>query len=188
MPFSLLLDDVFILPLRAILFQCLLLLVAISLEAIVLRQQLRLGFQASIRYAASLNLLAVVMGWILFLGLERLIPITLRTQVISYILFGHFYASPMARSVGAVIVAIGLVIFFATFWIKATALEWLTWLLGVPIVKPQDVANPNRFRYRKPQPAEGRSPHLMAVLQANALSFTAILLLLVLRDGVWLGL
>lgn len=190
MPFSLLPDDLLILPLRAVVFQCLLLLVAIALEAIVLRRQLRLGFQPSIRYAASLNLLAVVLGWIVFFSLERLLPGTMRTQIISYVLFGHFYTNSMVGSLGAIVVAVGLIVFFITFWLKAIALRWLTWLLEVPIVKPRESSdNPNRFRYRRLQAAsETASPHLLAVLQANALSFTAILLLLLLRDGVRSGL
>lgn len=189
MPFSFLLDEAVILPLRAIVFQCLLLLVAIALEAAVLRQQLGFGFQPSIRYATCLNLLAVVLGWIFFLSLEPLLPPSVRTQIISYVLFGHFYANAMVGSVGAVIVATGLLIFFITFWVKALALQWLTWLLGTPIVKsPETTPNRNRFRHRKDRDAEPASPHLLPVLQANALSFTAILLLLLLRNGIQAGL
>lgn len=187
MPFSLFLSETAVLPLRAIIFQVLLLLVAIILEAAVLRRQLRLGFQPSIRYATSLNLLAVVIGWILFLGLEPLLPATFRTQVISYILFGHFHQNQVVNNLGAVIVAIGLLAFFVTFWIKAKALEWLTWLLGNPIVDPGEVRNPDRIRYGRSRPTQPTSPHLLAVLRANALSFTAILLLLLLRHGVERG-
>ena len=69
MPFSPI-DNAAVLPLRAIVFQCLLLLVAIALEAKVLRRQLQLGYQPSIRYAASLNLLTVVLGWMAFFSVE----------------------------------------------------------------------------------------------------------------------
>jgi hypothetical protein len=184
MPFSLSLDAATVVPLRAIVFQCLLLLLAIALEAIVLRRRLRLGFQLSIRYAATLNLLAVVLGWILFLGIEPLLPTVVRTQIISYILFGNFYLNSFATSngLGVAVVLVGLVIFFLTFWAKVTALEWLTWLLGNPIVKPVTGQNTNRYRYRRSAMAEeAASPHRLAVLQANALSFTAVLLLLLLR-------
>lgn len=185
MPFSFLLDGAAVLPLRAIVFQCLLLVVAIALEAIVLRERLLLEFQPSIRYATSLNLLATVLGWIAFLGIEPALPATVRTQIISYVLFGHFYTNSLAGR-DAAIVATGLVAFFLTFWIKAKALEWLTWLLAVPIVKPVEVdSNPNRIRYGRSRPSEQTaSPHLLAVLQANALSFTAILLLLLLRHVI----
>ena len=45
-----------VLPLRAIAFQILCLLIAIAIEAYVLRQTLRLGYKTSVRYAASMNL------------------------------------------------------------------------------------------------------------------------------------
>ena len=188
MPFSLL-DEVAVFPLRAILFQSLLLLVAIAIEATVLRRQLRLGFQPSIRYAATLNLLTVVVGWVVFLGLEPALPANARTQVISYVLFDHFYSNSMARGVGAAVVAAGLVTFFVAFWIKAKGLEWLTWILGVPIVKPVERTNPNRIRYGRSRPDQPTAPpHLLAVLRANALSFTAVLLLLLLRNRIGQGL
>jgi hypothetical protein len=79
------------------------------------------------------------------------------------------------------VVLVGLVIFFLTFWAKVTALEWLTWLLGNPIVKPMTGQNINRYRYRRSPTEESVSPHRLAVLQANAISFSAVLLLLLLR-------
>jgi hypothetical protein len=182
MPFSLFIDDLPVLPLRGIIFQCLLLLVAIALEAIVLRRQLRLGFQPSIRYASTLNLLAVVLGWIAFFIVEPLLPDALKLQVINYILFGDFFENALSENIEIALVMVGLFIFFLTFWVKAKALEWLTWLLGNPIVKPAEEDKAKRFRYRRsPQAKIASSPHLLAVLQANALSFTAVLLLLSLR-------
>lgn len=186
MPFSLFFDEAAVLPLRGIVFQCLLLLVAIALEAMVLRRQLHLGFQPSIRYAATLNLLAVVLGWILFLGIEPLLPPSIRTQVISYVLFGNFYDNPLEGSLEVAVVVLGLVIFFLTFWVKATGLELLTRALGKPIVEIiPDRKNVNRLRYhRSLSPQEATPPiHKLAVLQANAVSFSAILLLLLLRYG-----
>jgi len=177
-------DEAAVLPLRAIVFQCLLLLVAIALEAIVLRRRLRLGYQPSIRYAASLNLLAVVLGWMVFLGFEPLLPAALRTQIISYVLFGNFYVNEWSGGLGVVIVMAGLVTFFITFRIKALGLEGLTWALGSPIAPALRDPNVNRYRYRRSPDQAAKSPHLLAVLQANALSFSAILVLLLLRYGV----
>ena len=188
MPFSLFLNEAAIVPLRAVIFQSLLLLVAIAIEAAVLRRQLRLGFQPSIRYAASINILTVVVGWVVFLGIEPLLPTYAKTQIISYVLFGHFYSNSvetMASGIGAALVAVGLLAFFVSFWLKAKALEWLTWLLDVPIVKPSDQSNPNRIRYGRSRPDRiTASPHLLAVLRANAFSFTVILLLLLVRTRI----
>ena len=186
MPFSFVIDAAAVVPLRGIIFQCLLLLVAIALEAAVLRQVLRLGFQPSVQYAATINLLAVVLGWFLFLGIEPLLPIAARTQLISYILFGNFYLSSLTDSngLGVIIVLLGLVIFFLTFWTKAIALEWLTFALGNPIVKRETQQTVHRFRHRRTTESM-TSPHMLAVLQANAVSFSAVLILLLLR--FWLS-
>lgn len=183
MPFSLI-DEAAVLPLRAIVFQSLLLLVAIALEAIVLRRRLQLGYQPSIRYAASLNLLTVVLGWMIFFGVEPLLGPAIRRQIISYVLFGNFYANELSGSLELVVVLAGLVTFFVTFWIKAVGLEGLTLALGNPIAPHHTKANNNRFRYRRSPEQDTNSPHMLAVLQANALSFTAVLVLLLLRYGV----
>lgn len=183
MPFDII-DEAAVLPLRAIVFQCLLLLVAIALEAIVLRQRLRLGYQPSIHYAATLNLLTVVLGWLVFFGVEPLLPQALRTQIISYVLFGNFYVNELSSSLGLVVVLAGLVTFFVAFWVKVAGLEGLTWALGKPIAPTRAKANNNRFRYRRSPDQETQAPHMLAVLQANAFSFTAVLLLLLLRYGV----
>ena len=49
-------------------------MVAIALEATILRQRLRVGYQTSMQYAATLNLLATSLGWLAFLTLESLLP------------------------------------------------------------------------------------------------------------------
>ena len=93
MPITNLLSELGIMPLRAIVFQSLLLMVAIVLEAMVLRQQLRLGYRPSMQYAATLNLLATSLGWMAFLAIEAMLPLSLRSQIISYVLFNRFYAN-----------------------------------------------------------------------------------------------
>jgi len=190
MLFSLFIDEAAVLPLRAIAFQVLLMLVAIALEAIILRRRLRLGYQPSIRYATILNVFASVLGWIVFLGVEPLLPPSVRTQIISYVLFGNFYPNPLAGSLGAIVVTVGLITFFLTFWVKAKGLELLTLIMGNPIVPAvAPTEKTNRFRHRRsPSGSEPASPHILAVLQANALSFSAILLLLLLRNQLGQGL
>lgn len=190
MPIKELLAELGILPLRAIAFQTVLLLVAIALEAAVLRQRLRIGFQTSMQYAATLNLLATSLGWLVFLAAELVIPEDLRTQIISYVLFNRFYNNPMLNSLPVIIILAGMLSFFATFWVKFQGLEWLLRILGrKPTVVTREKVLANRLeRYR--QARQGRNQkrpaptHLLAVLEANALSFTAILLLLLLRNAI----
>ncbi|MEL6556528.1 MAG: filament integrity protein FraC, partial [Cyanobacteria bacterium J06621_11] len=78
-----------ILPLRAIVFQILFLIVAVAIEAGILRQRLRLGFQTSVQYAAVTNLAAVVVGWTAFLVIEPLATANIKQQIINYILFNQ---------------------------------------------------------------------------------------------------
>lgn len=190
MPVLDLLTDFGLLPLRAIAFQCVLLLVAIALEGALLRQRLRVGFQTSMQYATTLNLMATSLGWLGFLALESVLPETLRTQVMSYVLFNRFYPNGVDRSLPLLILAVGIGAFFATFWIKYQGLEWLIRLLGRrPIEGDPDLGATSR-QERYVRARRGRGPrsttsnHLTAVLQANALSFSAVLLLLLLRNAL----
>ncbi|WOD40020.1 filament integrity protein FraC [Nodosilinea sp. E11] len=193
MPTTNLLSELGIMPLRAIAFQSLLLMMAIVLEAMVLRQQLRLGYRTSMQYSATLNLLATSLGWIVFLALEALLPLSLRSQVISYVLFNRFYPNGWQDVLPVVVVVVAIAAFFATYWIKLQGLIWLLRLLGqAPPENTPEVIESNRTqRYERARRAQiegqrGHSPRALAVLEANAVSFTAILvvLLLVTQIGV----
>jgi hypothetical protein len=192
MPITDLLADLGVLPLRAIAFQSLLLMVAITLEAAILRQRLRVGYQTSMQYAATLNLLATSLGWLIFLTLESLLPSDLRTQVISYVLFKRFYANFWDDKIPVLLVIAGIVCFFATFWVKLQGLNLLLIMLGRGPISPQnDPALSSRQElYTLARKGDyggsqrgGYSPHTLAVLEANALSFTAILILLLLQQA-----
>jgi hypothetical protein len=185
MPLNDLLSELGIMPLRAIAFQSLLLMVAIVLEAMVLRQQLRLGYRTSMQYAATLNLLATSLGWVAFLAIEAVLPLALRSQIISYVLFNRFYANSWLDALPVVVVVVAIAAFFITYWIKLQGLLWLLQLLGQKPVDttPEAIEDNRRQRYERARRAQveeqrGNSPRALAVLQANALSFTAILVLL----------
>ena len=193
MPITNLLSELGILPLRAIAFQTLLLLVAIVLEAMVLRQQLRLGYRTSMQYAATLNLLATSLGWVAFLAIEAVLPLSLRSQVISYVLFNRFYLNGWREVLPVVVVVTAIAAFFVTYWIKLQGLTWLQRLLGQqPIdIDPKPVAINRRQLYERArrgrgldEAQRGDSPRALAVLQANAASFTAILVLILLINQV----
>jgi hypothetical protein len=187
MPITDILSDLGILPLRAIAFQSLLLMVAIALEATLLRQRLRLGYQTSMQYAATLNLLATSLGWLLFLTLESFLPADLRTQIISFVLFNRFYGNFWLDKVPVLVVGTGIACFFLTFWVKLQGLNLLLILLGqgsiAPDVEPDIESRKERYtmaRQRQYGGQRGYSPYTLAVLEANALSFSAILVLLLL--------
>ena len=180
------LADLGLIPLKAVVFQSMLLLVAIALEAMVLRQHLRLGYQTSVQYAATINLLTTSLGWIAFLSLEALLPTTLRQQVMSYVLFNRFFDNPWLDALPVMMVIAAIVVFFSTYWVKLQGLSLLVALLGkAPAFEPPDLSDRRRrSASRRGDATAARSrtaTYTLAVLQANALSFTAIVVLLFLQ-------
>ena len=178
-----------IFPLKAVLFQILFLLVAIALEAMVLRQRLRLGYKQSVRYAAAVNLLAVVVGWFAFLAVEPLFEPRLQAQVISYVLFDNLINNTLKPQMGWIILVMGLAAFFMTLILKLKGLELIMRALGTWNLpsKPKELSRKERYirsRTGTTLYQEAASQFAIAVLQANALSFSAILLLLVMRSYV----
>jgi hypothetical protein len=191
MPINDLLSELGIMPLRAIAIQSLLLMVAIVLEAMVLRQQLRLGYRPSMQYAATVNLLATSLGWVAFLAIEAVLPLSLRSQIISYVLFNRFYANEWRTVLPVVLVVAAIAAFFITYWIKLQGLMWLLRLLGqTPVEQPaEDLEADRRQRYERARRGQmmgqrGQSPRALAVLEANAASFTAVLVILLLVNRV----
>ncbi|KPQ34223.1 MAG: hypothetical protein HLUCCA11_15855 [Phormidesmis priestleyi Ana] len=177
-----------IFPLRAIAFQVLFLMVAISIEAGIFRQRLRLGFKTSVQYTTVINLAAVVAGWIAFLVIEPLASPEIKVQIISYLLFDRLLITSWTAEIGGAILGIGLVVFFATYFIKLKGLEWILRLADAWKI-PKKMEKLNREQ-RYMQAREGRTESQQAlaeftdsVIQANAASFTAILLLLLLRQA-----
>ncbi|MEL6940106.1 MAG: filament integrity protein FraC [Cyanobacteria bacterium J06598_1] len=177
-----------ILPLQMMVFQTLFWMVAVAIEAGILRQRLRLGFQTSVQYAAVTNLAAVVFGWIAFLVIEPLASLEIKTQIMNYVLFNRILMNGWSTESGAILLGLALVSFFGTFFIKAKGLEFFlrsdnAWH---PLAKkPQRL--PRDDRYAKAR-GSGRDETTQvtaaftdAVIQANAASFSAILLLIVLR-------
>lgn len=172
-----------ILPLRAVVFQTLFLLIAIALEALVFYRTLSLDYKTSMQYAISVNLLSTFIGWLCFFISQPFLPLTWRVQLISFIFFEHFYADPMLLNVAPVLVIFTLGMFLGTFLIKLKGLDFLELLLEKD-PKPTGAieAKPLRFRGKQEPLAGLRSnSRIYAVLVANAVSFSVILLLLLLR-------
>ncbi len=175
-----------ILPLRAIAFQVLFLMVAVSIEAGILRQRLRLGFKTSVQYTLVVNLAAVVMGWLAFLVAEPLSPPEIKTQIISYVFFDRLLLNGWTTQSGVLLLGAGLSAFFVTFFIKAKGIEFMlrsddAWNMPK---KLEVVPREQRYvqaRQGKTETQQAISSFSDAIIQANAASFTAISLLLLLR-------
>ena len=188
-----------ILPLQTILLQFLFLLIAIALEAIIIHHQLKLSRKTSIDYAASINLFATIFGWLAFffilplLGCKPDLPCNpyftyLKGQILSYIFFDRFLSSP-STSFNFELIGIGLIIFFAAFFIKLTGLEFIQFLLQTPLQDNQHSVMPRNTRRRTRLTGtkvnqdflSTKSRQAAAILLGNACSHTAILLILLLR-------
>lgn len=185
-----------VIPLPMVLFQTLFLLVAIIVEAMVLRQNLRWSRRISLERAATINLLAATVGWILFFFIEPILPPGLQEQVISFIFFDRFFANEWSSSLAILLVAVGIVAFFLTFFIKLEGLTLLLRLLRPPDfqTRAQILAEESshksmtgRSRSRKLRQSQFNLRYQQerdrtnAVLRANAASFAVILILLLLR-------
>jgi len=177
-----------VLPLETILFQTLLLLVAIALEARVFYRRLKVGRQTSIKYAVSINLLATIIGWLLFFLMQNWLPQELEEEIITFIFFDRISVN-QTQQITLLTVSIGIVIFFVTFLIKLKGLDFLQALLqDTSITEEQDQEQTTATPYwqtlanRVNQVTVYSDPNqTTAVLLANAYSYSGIILILFMR-------
>ena len=172
------------LPVQTILYQSLFLLMAIAIEGFILHRQLQLSRKTSIQYAASINLLSTIVGWLLFFFIQPLLLSDIKIQLISYIFFNRFLNS--GSTPYSFFIIIGFIIsFFISFMVKFQALKSLDSLLMESNSIPQILVKLTSLRYNKK-----KSSHLYsakhpskatAILLANASSHSAMLLILTLR-------
>jgi hypothetical protein len=122
-----------VLPLRAIAFQALFLLIAIAIEATVLRQTLAtekkefISPKQSIHYAGTINLLCTVVGWLaffLFFTIAYTLPsdwtARVEANLVNFIFFDQ-WTNETATS----LIVIGLIMFFASYGVKQAGLNGL---------------------------------------------------------------
>ena len=168
------------------LFQAIFLLVAIALEARVLYKRLGISRRTSVEYATSINLLATIIGWLVFFLIQDRIPLPLKDQLISYIFFDRLLG-PQPENILLVIAAAGVVIFFSAFLIKLKGLELLEAIIQErPREKDPAESLPKRrhptLADRLGEAVTHTAPnHATTILLANAYSYSAISLLLFLR-------
>ncbi|HIK55915.1 MAG TPA: hypothetical protein IGS37_12225 [Synechococcales cyanobacterium M55_K2018_004] len=178
-----------VLPLRAIAFQILFLLVAIAIEAIVLRRELFLGARKAVEYAATLNLFTAAVGWLIFFSIQAVIPLDLQQVLLTFIFFGWLPPDQFLW-----IILAGFVVFFLSFFAKVFALTQLKNLLLTDQERiARREATLQRRRLSQPKQRGLRRTGMKArevgedarqasaILLANAMSYTAISILLLLR-------
>ena len=175
-----------ILPLQAIAFQILFLMMAIAIEGFILHYQLKFQRKTCIEYATTLNLITTILGWITFFIIQRFIPHPWRSEMISYIFFDHLITQH-ELSFYIPIIFTTFFIFLTSFLIKYKGLEILQIYLGVPLPNIPDIPQRNAPRLNENENITvniNNHPNFkifQAILWANACSHTAILVLLILR-------
>lgn len=188
--------DVF--PLRAIMLQCLLLTVAVAVEAPVLYRGLRtsdnqkISPKQSIQYALSMNLLSTVLGWFTifaFFNLESSLPFSWTSNVEAALLSFIFF-NQLSNQTLSLLIVIGFVTFFASFTVKQVGLWGLRWLLQseFPQIAKETDADKEKapivgIRDLRKDPTDDNQLNISAVLFANAWSYSAILLILLIFNS-----
>lgn len=170
-----------VLPLRAIAFQLLFLLMAIAIEGTVLQRQLSLVPRFAMQYAAILNLLTLVLGWFIFFAVEVLLPVPIRSQLLAFIFFNRWTEDTALWGILA-----GFLTFFVSFLVKTFAFNQLQFATlsekeREALRRAGGVSRRPKFGQKQIRQDTTLSEQANAVLIANALSYTAILLVLLVR-------
>lgn len=123
-----------VLPLRAIAFQILFLLVAIAVEASVFHRLLKTDPKQSILYASSINLFCTVLGWIVFFLIFNAEEVSSgSTSQFEIDMMNFIFFDRWSRQTATSLILICFVTFFASFGAKELGLISLQWLLKAGI-------------------------------------------------------
>jgi hypothetical protein len=184
-----------VIPLRAVVLQCLLLTVAIVIEAMVLYRLLKtpenqpFSPKQCVQYSASINLLSTVLGWFTiftFFGLGNSLPAdwtrSLETALLNFILFNQFSNQSLSF-----LIVLGFLTFFASFTVEQVGLWGLRWLLQseFPQLSRESETERERttsvvMRDLRKDPRNDNQLNISAVLIANAWSYSAVLFILLI--------
>ncbi|MCP6763231.1 MAG: filament integrity protein fraC [Fischerella sp. CENA71] len=164
-----------VVPLGAILFSFLFLLISIPLEAYILNSVLKFDKKTSSFYAICMNLFSNVVGWIIFFWIEPFIPVRLRTGLMNLIFFDQILPG-MINSM----ILTAFIVFFGTFVVKSFILRAALISL-TDFWKKQDESDSQKILSRREFKMRLQAKNIFtSVLIANALSYTAVVLILFL--------
>ena len=175
-----------VLPVGIILFDFLFLILAIPIEAYVLKARLKFDQKSSIFYAISINLFANVAGWLVFFFIEPYLPPEQKSELLNYVFFNRFQLS---RTYSLILI-VAFMIFFATFLFKAVILQLLLFLWHKSDKKkPETEVNLSQRRsLRKYNLNKLQGTNIVTtVLIANSLSYSAIAIIVALCFSVELS-
>lgn len=170
-----------LLPIGVMLFNLLFLLVAIPIEAVVLNRRLRFDKKTSIFYAIAINLFSGTLGWVIFFFIEPVLPPEIKSELINYVFFNNFRYS----NTQATVIITTFIIFFTTFLMKFLFLQIFVFALSEEGWKRPEIAETSQRRQLR-RPGTGiklQTTNLVTTtLIANSLSYTAITILLLIRN------
>jgi hypothetical protein len=177
MPEELSLPRIF--PIGAMLFETLFLLVAISIEGYVLHRWLKFDKKTSIFYAIAMNVFSSVFGWNIFFLVEPRLDIKLKSELISYIFFNNFNNPGITENT---IIFLAFLIFLGTFLIKFLLLKILIITLS-EIGEKEEIETSQQQKLHRIEKMQLQNTNLVSTtLIANSMSYTAITLILVIRN------
>jgi hypothetical protein len=172
-----------VLPLRAIAFQIVFLLIAIAIEATVLHKQLDIPPKQSVQFAASTNLLTTVLGWLVvffLLGTSPILPTPLLNEL-KLALMNFIFFDQWSNGTAELLIMICFITFFVSLGVKWLGLVGLDVLMKRDLPEaPQVAIESGVFVSPRRKPRQFR-PRLSTTLVANAWSYSAILVALLLR-------
>lgn len=119
-------------PLRLIWFQFFFLLIAVATEAYIFSQLIGMGRKKALFYAASINLIAAIIGWLFFFLIVPLLPQSLKLLLVGYIIFDKLFYQPDSSSLNPAIALTftAIFIFFSGLALKMRTFQllqiWLT--------------------------------------------------------------
>lgn len=168
-----------ILPIGAIAFETLFLLVAIPIEGYILHKTLKFDKKTSIFYAIAMNVFSSVMGWSLFFLFEPILQVQIKSELISYVFFNYF-KNPRTQSY---IIMMSFVIFLITFLMKLFLLKILIVALDEIGEKEEITDTSQRQKIMKHERLRIQNTNLFtSTLIANSLSYSAITIIILMRD------
>ncbi|MBK1986409.1 filament integrity protein fraC [Sphaerospermopsis aphanizomenoides BCCUSP55] len=167
-----------ILPIGAIVFETLFLLIAIAIEGYVLNRSLKFDKKTSIFYAIAMNVFSSVIGWNIFFLVEPILDVQLKSELMSYIFFNNFKRPSTQSS----LIVLGLLIFIGTFLVKLHLLKIL--IISLSEGGKKEISDSSqREKLLKNEKIKLQNANLITTtLIANSMSYTAITLILVIRN------
>ncbi|MEO0969354.1 MAG: filament integrity protein FraC [Cyanobacteria bacterium J06639_18] len=164
-------------PLGIILFDILFLLVAIPIEAYILNIRLNFDKKSSTFYAICMNFFSSAIGWFICFQIEPFLPNSWRLELINFVFFNRLSSS--GEVLGSVVV-FASVAFFLTFLMKLVLLKSFIFSLREEITLTLKTQLPPIARYSRRNSRKKilNTNLVLTVLIANALSYSAILVLL----------